>query len=286
MVLWVLSLMTIMAGSFSLSTQRESAMLRHAHERSRAISLAEGAIYYAMLMLNLPDIKTRWKSDGRPYFWDGKGSQVLVRIHDEGGKVDLNAADENTLKTIFRIMGLVEAQFNPLTDAILDWRDQDDLKRSDGAELADYQALGLQSLPQNRQFLVMDEVLGVKGVTPDLYRKMQAWFTLYSNAVGLDPNKASPEILLILLGGDRQALGAAIQQRLEGMPVTLPPFPGLNYTQSSDNTYSITAEVMIDEDQQFGVIATMRRGAMNGNLPFTLLRWRHYHRPSKSQDEL
>ena len=34
MVLWVISLMTIMAGSFALSTQRESAVLRHAHEHT------------------------------------------------------------------------------------------------------------------------------------------------------------------------------------------------------------------------------------------------------------
>ncbi|RQW77943.1 MAG: general secretion pathway protein GspK, partial [Methylococcus sp.] len=51
MVLWVISLMTIMAGSFALSTQREAGILSHAHERAKAVALADGGVNYAMLML-------------------------------------------------------------------------------------------------------------------------------------------------------------------------------------------------------------------------------------------
>ena len=286
MVLWVLSLMTIMAGSFALSTQREAAMLRHAHERSRALALAEGAVYYAMLMLSLPDQKMQWQADGRPYFWDGKGTQVLVRVQDEGGKVDINMAQENTLKTVFKLLGMGDEQQTQLAETIMDWRDQDDLKRGNGAESSEYLARGLQTTPQNRQFLVMDEVQGVLGVGPDLYRKMQTWFTLYSNVDGLDPAKASPDILTALLGGDRGAVAAIIQQRQQGAPVVVPPYPGLNYSQSSAASYSVTAEVLIDEDQHFGIVANIRRGATSNALPFTILRWRTYHRPSHSASEL
>lgn len=286
MVLWVLSLMTIMAGSFALSTQREAAMLRHAHERSHALSLAEGAVYYAMLMLSLPDKKMQWQADGRPYLWDAKGTPVIVRIQDEGGKVDINIAEENTLKTVFKLLGLGEDQQIRLAETILDWRDQDELKRNNGAEAPEYQSLGLQTLPQNRQFLVMDEVQGVLGIHPELYRKMQGWFTLYSSVDGLDPSKASPEVLTALLGGDRGAVAGIIQQRQLGAPVVIPPYPGLNYSQSSTAAYSVTAEILIDEDQHFGVVANIRRGATSNALPFTILRWRSYHRPSHSDTEL
>jgi hypothetical protein len=46
------------------------------------------------------------------------------------------------------------------------------------------------------------------------------------------------------------------------------------------------AEVVIDGDQHFGIIANVRRGAMAGNLPFTILRWRPYHQRSTSREEI
>lgn len=286
LVLWILSLMTIMAGSFALSTQRESAMLRHAHERSRAIALAEGAIYYTMLMLSIPDPKLQWQADGRPYLWRGKDIPVEVRIQDEGGKIDLNMAQESSLKTVFRLMGLQEEVGNQLCDALLDWRDQDEMKRASGAELPEYEARGLRALPQNRQFLVMDEVQGVLGMNPALYRRLQAWFTLYSMSDGLDPAKASLEVLTTLLGGNQPAAQSLIQQRTTGLPITIPPVPGLNFSQSGAAAYTVTAEVLIDEDQYFGISASIRRGATSNALPFTILRWRPYHRPSRSSSEL
>lgn len=286
LVLWILSLMTLMAGSFALSTQRESAMLRHAHERSRALALGEGAIYYAMLMLSIPDQKLQWQADGRPYIWRGKDLPVEVRIQDEGGKIDINMAQEGTIKTVFRLMGLGEDQGNQLSDAILDWRDQDENKRPSGAEAPDYEARGLKAPPQNRQFLVMDELQGVLGMNPALYRKMQVWFTLYSMSDGLDPGKASLDVLTTLLGGNLPAAQGLIQQRTSGVPVSLPPVPGLNFTQSAAATYTVTAEVLIDEDQYFGISASIRRGATSTNLPFSILRWRPYHRPSRSSSEL
>ena len=54
LVLWILALMTIMAGSFALSTQRETSLVTNARERARAVALADGGIHYAMFMLSLP----------------------------------------------------------------------------------------------------------------------------------------------------------------------------------------------------------------------------------------
>ena len=137
MVLWVISLMTIMAGSFALSTQREAGILSHAHERSKAQALADGGVSYAMMMLSLPDPKLRWQADGTPYVWQVEGARVRIRIMDEGGKIDVNAAQEQTLKTVFKFLAGNEELAEQLSDAIMDWRDPDDLKRTHGAEIED-----------------------------------------------------------------------------------------------------------------------------------------------------
>ena len=282
MVLWVISLMTIMAGSFALSTQREAGILSHAHERAKALAMADAGINYAMLMLSITDPKKRWQSDGRPYLWQANGGKVRLRIIDEGGKVDLNVAQEQTLKAALKLALQNEEQATQLTDAIIDWRDADDIKRNMGAEAEDYKAKGMKALPQNRNFMVMDELRGVMGISPDLYRKLENWFTLYSGSDGLNPQKASKEVLTALLGGDQGAVANFMQQRQLGAPTPLPPSPGLNTSGSSDMAYSVLAESELDDHQVFGVLATIRRGPGANGSPFTMLRWKPYHVPDKS----
>ncbi|MDD1648918.1 MAG: general secretion pathway protein GspK [Methylococcaceae bacterium] len=287
MVLWVISLMTIMAGSFALSTQREAGILSHAHERSKALALAEGGVNYAMLMLSLPDPKKRWQADGTPYVWQVEGARVKIRIMDEGGKIDLNAAQELTLKTVFKLAGQNEELAAQLADAIMDWRDPDDLKRAHGAEAEDYLARRLQSPPQNRNFLIMDELRGVMGITPELYRKLESWFTLYTGEEGLNPAKAPKEILLPLMGGDVAALENYLQQRrlsaaAGGALASLPPVPGMAFGGSSDMAYTVSAVAEIQDQQGAGVLATIRRGPGADGAPFTVLRWKPTLLPAKS----
>ncbi|NBS16378.1 MAG: general secretion pathway protein GspK [Gammaproteobacteria bacterium] len=282
MVLWVISLMTIMAGSFALSTQREAGILSHAHERAKALAMADAGINYAMLMLSIPDPKKRWQSDGRPYLWQANGGKVRLSIIDEGGKVDVNVAQEQTLKAVLKLALQNEEQATQLTDAIIDWRDADDIKRNMGAEAEDYKAKGMKALPQNRNFMVMDELRGVMGLSPDLYRKLENWFTLYSGSDGLNTQKASKEVLTALLGGDERAVANFMQQRQLGAPAPLPPIPGINTSGSSDMAYSVIAESEIDDHQVFGVLATIRRGPGANGSPFTMLRWKPYHVRPKS----
>lgn len=284
MVLWVISLMTIMAGSFALSTQREAGILSHAHERAKAVALADGGINYAMLMLSLPDPKLRWQADGTPYVWQVEGARVVIRVLDEGGKIDLNAAQEQTLKTVLKLILQNEEQATQLTDAILDWRDPDELKRNQGAEAPEYQSRAMQAPPQNRNFLIMDELRGVMGVTPQLYRKFESWFTLYTGADGLNPAKASREVLLALMGGDAAAVDNYIQQRklAAGAPVGAPPLPGIPAGGSSDMAYTVIAMAEIEGQQGAGVMTTIRRGPSADGAPFTTLRWKSVMLPAKS----
>lgn len=274
LVLWVLSLMTIMAGSFALSTQREATLLSHAHERAKAVALADGAIYYTMLMLSLPDPKQRWRADGTPYSWNLDGARVRIRILDEAGKIDLNAAQEPTLRTVFKLVLGDEDRAQRLADAILDWRDGDELKRPYGAEASDYEAAESRNRPQNRNFLVMEELRGVLGMTPELYRLLQPWVTLYSGQDGLNPAKASREVLTVLAGGDSGAVASFIEQRQSGAPANFPPVPGLRFNAAADLAYTVIAEAEIAGQRGLGVRAIIKRGQGPDGAPFTFLSWK------------
>lgn len=277
-VLWVLALMTIMAGSYALSTQREASLLSHAHERSKAVALADGGIHYAMFMLMLPNPKQRWRADGTPYLWQHEDSRVRVRALDEAGKIDLNIAQELTLRSVFNLLLGSDDEAAALTDAILDWRDVDKLKRTHGAEEEEYRAAGRKQMPQNRNFLVLEELRGVLGVTPELYRRLEPWFTLYTNQDGLNPVKASREVLLAMAHGDQAIVETFLEQRRlapNGAALqTFPPVPGLKFIQTADMAYTIEAEALIPGQPGTAVRAAVKRGQGPGGTPFVFLNWK------------
>lgn len=279
LVLWILALMTIMAGSFALSTRRETSLAAHSRERAKAVALADGGIHYALFMLNLPSTVHRWRADGTPYRLALGGAPVEVRIHDEAGKIDLNAARDSTLRTILTKVIQNEDQAVKLTDAILDWRDGDDMKRLNGAESAEYRAAGLTQMPQNRNFLVLEELRGVLGVTPSLYGKLEPLFTIYTQTDGVNPAKASTSVLLALTDGNREAVDSFIAARRAGNgnapPPPLPPVPGIRFHSSGDSVYTIRAYPVAPDRSEPPVTAVVRREARGaGGIPFVFLRWK------------
>jgi general secretion pathway protein K len=275
LVLWVVSLMTLMAGSFALSTQREAGLIANARARSQAIALADAGIHYAMLMLSLPDLKKRWQADGRSYAIRLAGAEVRIRLVDEAGKVDLNGAQELTLRTILSAVTGNEDQAVQLADAILDWRDADDFKHLHGAEAAEYRAAGLRQAPQNRNFLVFEELREVLGMTPQLYRKLEPFFTLYTAQDGINPAKASRDILLALAGGNEAMVDAYLAQRQIGLAPPPPLVQGIRFHGAADTVFTVYARAVLPDQQAgFGVKAVIRRDRGIDGSPFAFLSWK------------
>jgi general secretion pathway protein K len=279
--LWVIALMTIMAGSYALSTRREAGLLNHAHERAKAVALADGGVHYAMLMLTLPNPKQRWRADGTPYVWGNEEARVRIRVYDEGGKIDLNAAQQPTLLAAFKLILGDEDRATQLADAILDWRDADDLKLMHGAESAEYREAGRQP-PQNRNFLVLQELQGVLGMTPALYHKLEPWFTLYTGQDGLNPAKAGRDVLLALSGGDQGMVESYIQQRQLGNPQPFPPTAGVKFHSAGDMAYTVEAQAELADQRGTGVNAVIKRGRGADGGPFAYLSWRARSAPPRS----
>ncbi len=86
LVLWVLSLLTIMAGSFALSMRREAAIVTGSSNNAQAMAVAESGLAIAELMLMNPDQQQRWRTDGSIYQIDYADSKVRIRLLSEAGK--------------------------------------------------------------------------------------------------------------------------------------------------------------------------------------------------------
>ena len=143
-VLWMLSLLIVLALGYSRMVRTETGLTANLVHFNQARAIAEAGVWQAVSELLKPDAEQQWQTDGRPYSFPFGAGRVKVRIVDEGGKIDLNTAGPELLYGLLNAVELPEKNALRLLQAVLDWRDRDNLARNHGAEDADYHALGYQ----------------------------------------------------------------------------------------------------------------------------------------------
>lgn len=141
----------------------------------------------------------------------------------------LNDAGLPVLERVFASWGLTPADAQAIAATLVDWVDQDDLKRRpDSAEKLDYDFLGLKGMPLNRPFQNLDEVdlvprmLEITEIRPD----WRSFFTLRGSG-RLDVNTASAEVLAAVTGADLSNAEELVRRRngLDELPQTEDDLP-------------------------------------------------------------
>lgn len=278
LVLWVLALLTVIAGSLVFSSRTEILVAGNVAALAQAEALADAGVHRAIFELARPPADlTRWKGDGTEYAWQHGGGELRITIRDESAKVDLNAAPPLLLKGLFRAAGLGEAEADALGDAVADWRDPDDLRGANGAERSDYAAAGRSYGPANMPFETTEELRLVLGMSDALYRRIESLVTVHSRLAGINAAVAPREVLLALPGATPQMVDAFIEQRLallaQGLPA--PPFPAAQglAANATGSTYGIQVRVVLGNNARFFREAVVRMTA-NVYEPATILAWR------------
>ncbi|MGR9101216.1 MAG: general secretion pathway protein GspK [Gammaproteobacteria bacterium] len=285
LVLWVLVLLTIMASSFTLSMRREAAVVGHIKDNAQAAAYAEAGIVYTELMLMQDDIEKRWLADGSLYQLSFSGAEIRIQIFDESGKIDVNLADEEALTGVFEAAGVDEDAIVNLIDAILDWRDEDDLERPNGAEKDAYLRNDLNYQPANARFQSLEELKMVLGMDAELYRKVEPVLTIFSGQKGINPAVASKDALLAVPGSDPEQVEEFVFERRESRKNKLPPpEPGLEFkghaTQSG--VYTVIAEAMLESGAKCRLKTVMTKSQSSPGAPFSFLEWRQVYRNDES----
>ncbi len=151
------------------------------------------------------------------------GAPVHVRVLDESGKVPLNLVDQAILQQILVNLGVRADAASQIADSILDWRDEDDEHRVDGAESDYYLDLPRPYLAKNAPFDSLDELRLVKGVSDELFFGGEAHplglvnlFSVYNREPTLNVRSASPEVMRVVLGMDEKQLQQFLTTRMAG----------------------------------------------------------------------
>jgi general secretion pathway protein K len=276
LVMWVGILLTVIASAFIIERRTEAMVIGNSISMARAEAIADAGVQRAIFEVyrndNSPDT---WKRDGTRYEMLFDGTPVSVEIRDESAKIDINTASEQLLRGLLVSSGVPDDEASRLLDAILDWRDPDDLKRPNGAEEPDYKAAGLSYKPANGPFQAIEELQLVLGMRPEIYRRLASSITVFSRSPGVNAQLASREVLLAIPGATTEVVDAYIARReaarAAGQP--LPVFPLAAGISGFTMVASIRSEAKLDDGTVFAreAVAVLRPAPRR---PVTFLAWR------------
>jgi general secretion pathway protein K len=243
LVLWVMALLTVIAGEFCYFVRTEANITRNFKEETQTYYIAMSGLSFAIgeLVVNelVPrqvkapdgkeeqeDIRLRINTD-IPAIPFGDG-QFKVERENESGKVNLNKAGAPLLKMMLSNFEIDDANKNIIVDSIMDWRDKDSLRLPNGAEDDYYLSLPQPYKSKNGDFTSIEELLLVRGVTPGIfYGGLKDMVAVYQDKeTGLDNriiakfdfdkiniNAASPRMLRALPRMTEDVVQAIIKYR-------------------------------------------------------------------------
>ena len=278
MVLWVVLLITISTGAYTLMARMDQLEAHTVISGTRARLAAEAGLNFAILSLRDPDELNRWVPDGRPYVLLYEDVQLEIQVTDERGKIDINSANEETLTRLLTGNGMEEENAVLLAAALLDWADTDEIERANGAELAAYQSAGLNVGPGNRPYIMIEETLQVLGMPFDVFKTIEPGITVFSESGTPDPAYAPKEALLALEDMTEEDALNFIEERqsqdaTSGAGATLPNGQ-VAVARGRGLTYSVLAKATLPNGVWDQIEATIRLGASSDGRPFKVLRWR------------
>lgn len=183
MVLWVVALLSVIVGEFCHSMRAEVNVTRNFKEETEAAFIARAGVNVAVNELlklertpfvpkadETPEEKAaRWRVNAENPEIEFSNGRFQVRIDNLSGKININLAKRPLLEMMVKTLDMSNDEKAALVDAILDWRDADDLQQLNGAESDYYESLAEPYKAKNGDFDSPEELMLVRGITAEIF---------------------------------------------------------------------------------------------------------------------
>jgi general secretion pathway protein K len=248
LVLWVLTLLTMVSVTFVATARTESRMSSAALRIVEGRAVAEAGVWLAVSSV----VTSGGESVGAnttPTDFAFGASTVTVAIQDVSGLINLNRASADLLDAAF-VSTIADASARAqIVNAILDWRDVDSDARAGGFEPVAYDTSWGSVPVRNGSFMTVDELRAIPGMTEETFQAVREFFTVFGNHARINRLAASAHLLAILTDENEIPERRFLQDRGEnifavrattvvgGVTVTLSPI--IHISPRSDEAVSV-----------------------------------------------
>ncbi len=184
-VLWVMAFLMFIVVEFSYTMRVETDTVRNLKDETSArylalaglnMGLAEIGSDYDVVFMGKGQALAFGKKEGHDLRtidvkrdMDLGAGHLRYTISDEEGKLNINASSREKLMNLLRVTGVDMTDRDEIADSILDWRDANHEFHMNGAEDDYYGSLPHPYGARDGDFELIDELLLVKGVTPEIF---------------------------------------------------------------------------------------------------------------------
>lgn len=302
-VLWLSAALTAIAFTVATQVRGETERTSTHLEQTRAYFLATGALDRALLWIG-------WQGhrypDGRPMFYEYgmplmnmafPGGLATVEMIPESSRLNVNRASPLELSRLLSAMGVPPERVQVVVESIIDWRTE-----APGSPLdAFYQSLGPTFRARHASLEQIEELLYVRGVTPDLYHGTWArnqagvltrlpglkdCLTVYGFNSVYDIN-ATPYPVMIAAGIPADVAAAVVQRRTmrpfykpeEATPFVGPAMGKLRLggnsiiTMRSTATLRTPAGQLSDVRRSAAMVVKFNQDLKKDPTPYWVVRW-------------
>lgn len=204
-VLWMSVLLAVILAGVIAMTQTE---LRLAAGRRTLLSDREALLSALDLVAFDTALVGRSYVASLPRNVDIDGVTVRVGLAPSQSLLDVNMANDEAWIALFTALGEPEFVARRLAEQILDWRDNDDTAREQGAERADYPE-GSANAPANRPFMSVGELARVRDMTPQRLACAAPYLTVFGGTPEGELDAANLD-----LGASMDGVRVAFEARL------------------------------------------------------------------------
>ena len=279
-VIVVVLLASFLASQLIMQVRTELAVSHNIKARVSGHFLAEAGLSLGLFrLLDRPlDIPAIGPEEDWEDFYQGYEYQVFLPkgkvtyfVSSESGKIDLNKAEDPLIQLFleYQLGEDKEEEISTVLDSLLDWKDNDDLYRENGAESDYYGALKDPYIARNGKIEDPADFFLIKGTGPMLGKFFaEEIFTVHNTDGKINFNSLTPAMLDFLTGGDKEKaaayrdalvefkgkLNAAIASEILGDQfVKFQPY--LSYTTSNNQFYYIvgTGYAGVEQGQEFSM---------------------------------
>lgn len=228
--LWLIVAITVVALQFSIDAHERYTVGINASERGIARAAAIGALAFQQARLERA-IRTNRSSAGASGLrsfdpWvdadslfsgvvDIDSLPVDVRVIPGGQMLNINSMAQESLTAFFSsLLGNYTAA-DEISQSIMDWRDGDDQARARGGERDAYLKEDRMVLPANAPFRDLDDLIDVRGMTPEILEKARPYLRTYGNGL-VNLNTAEPPVLRGVPGMTEPVIARILALRSNG----------------------------------------------------------------------